>query len=100
MTQVSEPQAVHVKGRFHRSVQLTKDWQGPCTDSKRLPRYADSPRPSKPYYWRIRPCPAVFGLGRLPGPYGTGKSSFALFLSRLLAQETEGLQTEALTVSC
>ena len=95
MTQVSEPQVVHVKGRFHRSVQLTKDWQGRAD----LSGYLVTPT-VRDLVNRIvgeLALPGGIRAWSITGPYGTGKSSFALFLSRLLAQETEGLQAEALT---
>lgn len=76
---------VNVQGRFHRSVQLTKDWQG----RQSLSGYLVTPT-VRELITRI-----IGELGRpggvrawsITGPYGTGKSSFALFLSRLLAQE-------------
>ena len=76
-------QRVHVRGRFHRSVHLPHDWQALHDSGDYLAT------------------PALLGfagqilqeLGRdggarawtLTGPYGTGKSAFALFLTDLLA---------------
>ena len=95
MIQVPEQQAVYVKGRFHRSVQLTKDWQSRADLSSYLvtPTVRDL---ANRIVGELAP-PGGIRAWSITGPYGTGKSSFALFLSRLLAQETEGLRTEALT---
>ena len=76
-------QLVHVCGRFHRSVHLPHDWNAPHDPGDYLAT------------------PALLGfagqilgeLGRsggarawtLTGPYGTGKSAFALFLTDMLA---------------
>ena len=74
---------VTVKGRFHRSVQLVRDWQ----EQRGLDEYLLTPTardlalqilegtkiPEDPRAWSIT------------GPYGTGKSAFALFLTDLLA---------------
>lgn len=81
-------QCVHVRGRFHRSVHLPHDWQAPHDSGDYLAT------------------PALLGiagqilqeLGRdggarawtLTGPYGTGKSAFALFLTDLLANAKPG----------
>ena len=90
----SKPQAaalshlVHVRGRFHRSVHLPHDWSAPHDPGDYLAT------------------PALLGiasqilgeLGRsggarawtLTGPYGTGKSAFALFLTDMLATARPG----------
>ena len=76
-------QLVHVRERFHRSVHLPHDWNAPHDPGDYLAT------------------PALLGfanqilgeLGRsggarawtLTGPYGTGKSAFALFLTDMLA---------------
>ena len=81
-------QRVHVRGRFHRSVHLPHDWKAPHDSGDYLAT------------------PALLGfagqilqeLGRdggsrawtLTGPYGTGKSAFALFLTDLLASTKPG----------
>ena len=81
-------QHVHVRGRFHRSVHLPHDWKAPHDSGDYLAT------------------PALLGfagqilqeLGReggarawtLTGPYGTGKSAFALFLADLLANAKPG----------
>ena len=81
-------QRVHVRGRFHRSVHLPHDWKVPHDSGDYLAT------------------PALMGfagqilqeLGQdggarawtLTGPYGTGKSAFALFLTDLLATTKPG----------
>jgi len=78
-------EVVTVKGRFHRSVQLVRDWQ----EQRGLEEYLFTPTahdltsqilggartPEGPRAWSIT------------GPYGTGKSAFALFLTDLLANK-------------
>ncbi len=74
---------VHVKGRFHRSVHLARDFaDGQSHDgyiltptaSELALRMLEATRDAKaPRAWSIT------------GPYGTGKSSFALFLTDLLS---------------
>ena len=81
-------QHVHVRGRFHRSVHVPHDWKAPHDSGDYLAT------------------PALLGfagqilqeLGReggarawtLTGPYGTGKSAFALFLTDSLANAKPG----------
>ena len=96
MIQLPEQKAVRVKGRFHRSVQLTKDWQGRADLSGYLVTLTVRDLANR--IVGELAAPGGIRAWSITGPYGTGKSSFALFLSRLLAQETEGLRTEALTV--
>ena len=88
LTGAALDQCVHVRGRFHRSVHLPHDWQAPHVSGDYLAT------------------PALLGiagqilqeLGRdggtrawtLTGPYGTGKSAFALFLTDLLASAKSG----------
>ena len=76
-------QRVQVRARFHRSVHLARDWLAPHDPRDYLAT------------------PALLGIARqileelarsggarawtLTGPYGTGKSAFALFLTELLA---------------
>jgi hypothetical protein len=76
---------VEVKGRFHRSVQLNRDWEGrgdfgdyPLTPTARelATRMASVlEEPGGPRAWSVT------------GPYGSGKSAFALFLADLLAHD-------------
>ena len=83
MTNILLGNAVEVKGRFHRSVQLVRDWQGQVgldgyilTSTARTLalRIVDQLRdPGGARAWSIT------------GPYGSGKSAFALFLADLLA---------------
>ncbi|MDD9983945.1 MAG: hypothetical protein OXU81_21720 [Gammaproteobacteria bacterium] len=81
-------QRVQVRGRFHRSVHLPHDWQAPHDSNDYLAT------------------PALLGFAgqilqelrrdggarawTLTGPYGTGKSAFALFLTDLLANAKPG----------
>ena len=76
---------VRVRGRFHRSVHLPRDWSAPHDPADYL---------ATPALLEI--AGQILGeLGRsggarawtLTGPYGTGKSAFALFLTDLLATE-------------
>ena len=85
MTAVRLSQVVSVRGRFHRSVNLPGDWrrQTDLSDYVVTPTIRDlasrivveleDPRGTRS--WSIT------------GPYGTGKSAFALFLADLLAAE-------------
>ena len=76
-------QLVRVRGRFHRSVHLPQDWSTPHNPADYLATSA-----------LLGIAGQILGeLGRsggerawtLTGPYGTGKSAFALFLTDLLA---------------
>ena len=87
MTKTLETPTVRVRGRFHRSVQLAKDWEGRADLSGYLvtPTVRDLAR-------RLLgelALPDGVRAWSLTGPYGTGKSSFALFLSRLLAGQAD-----------
>ena len=76
---------VRVRGRFHRSVHLPRDWNAPHDPADYL---------ATPALLEIA-SQILAELGRsdgarawtLTGPYGTGKSAFALFLTDLLATE-------------
>ena len=88
LTTATLDQRVHVRGRFHRSVHLPHDWQAPHDSGDYLAT------------------PALLGFAgqilqelrrdggarawTLTGPYGTGKSAFALFLTDLLANAKPG----------
>ena len=79
---------MHVRGRFHRSVHLPHDWSAPHDPGDYLAT------------------PALLGIASqilgelgssggarawtLTGPYGTGKSAFALFLTDMLATVRPG----------
>ena len=86
MTQAVLRDAVEVKGRFHRSVQLVRDWQrrgdldgyllSPAVRDLALRMVGEMSDPGGTRAWSIT------------GPYGSGKSAFALFLADLLAHET------------
>ncbi|GGJ36300.1 hypothetical protein [Deinococcus roseus] len=74
---------VSVKGRFHRSVQLVKDWK----DAEHLEGYILTPN-GQSLTERILKGLSQSGQPRtwsITGPYGSGKSSFALFLADTLA---------------
>ena len=81
---------VTVRGRFHRSVSLTRDWAG----GRDFSEYIVTPglqaigeqiveelaRPGGTRAWS------------LTGPYGTGKSAFSLYLSDVLAADKPALK--------
>ncbi|MDQ3399357.1 MAG: hypothetical protein M3511_16660, partial [Deinococcota bacterium] len=78
------PEFVEVRGRFHRSVQLVRDWQEhdlsgylitPTVRDLIVRVVGELERPGGTRAWSIT------------GPYGTGKSAFALFLTKLLADQ-------------
>ncbi|GEM49189.1 hypothetical protein [Deinococcus cellulosilyticus] len=74
---------VAVKGRFHRSVQLVKDYK----DAEHLEGYILTPN-GQSLTERILKGLSQAGQPRtwsITGPYGSGKSSFALFLADTLA---------------
>jgi len=77
------PNLVRVRGRFHRSVQLTRDWSGPDD----LSDYLVTPTVRELTLRIIEELSTSDGIRAwsVTGPYGTGKSAFALFLSKLLA---------------
>ena len=88
MTTSFLPEApVDVKGRFHRSVQLTRDWQ----EGRDIEGYLLTPT-VRDLTTRIvgeLSQPRGTRAWSVTGPYGTGKSSFALFLAKLLAGQLE-----------
>lgn len=85
MTDALLSDTVEVKGRFHRSVQLVRDWRRSDLDG-----YVLTPTV------RDLALRVVGELGNqggtrawsITGPYGSGKSAFALFLANLLSQES------------
>ncbi len=75
-------QLVTVRGRFHRSVSLTRDWER----GRDLSEYIATPAVqgiAEQILSEIRE-PAGTRAWSITGPYGTGKSAFALFLADLL----------------
>ena len=84
-TEVPLAELVRVRARFHRSVHLPRDWNAPHDPVDYL---------ATPALLEIAG-QILEELGRsggvrawtLTGPYGTGKSAFALFLTDLLATE-------------
>lgn len=85
MTSRRLSELVTVRGRFHRSVSLTRDWKG----SKDLSEYVVTPAISaiaEQILDELRQ-PRGARAWSLTGPYGTGKSAFALFLADLLASQ-------------
>jgi len=88
MTTFESPARVEVRGRFHRSVQLIRDWQGPPD----LQDYLITPTVRDLTQRIVRELQAPGGTRAwsITGPYGTGKSAFALFLTRFLANRLNG----------
>jgi polynucleotide 5'-kinase involved in rRNA processing len=83
---------VKVRGRFHRSVQLAKDARDPHT----LDEYVLTPT-ARDLAQQILASLTLSSGERawsITGPYGTGKSAFALFLAELLTQ-TGPVDTDA-----
>lgn len=76
---------VTVRGRFHRSVSLTRDWKG----AKDLSEYIVTPAICSIAEQILDELKQPQGARSwsLTGPYGTGKSAFALFLADLLASD-------------
>ena len=74
---------VHVHGRFHRSVHLPHDWNAPHDPGDYLATPALLGFASQ--ILEELGCPDGVRAWSLTGPYGTGKSAFALFLTDLLA---------------
>ena len=73
-------QLVTVRGRFHRSVSLARDWQG----ARDLSEYIVTPAVRSIAEQILTELGQRAGsrAWSLTGPYGTGKSAFALFLAR------------------
>ena len=75
------PLPVEVRGRFHRSVQLSADYAKaeagyvltPTAKNLSERMVSELERPNGVRTWSVT------------GPYGTGKSAFALYLTRLLS---------------
>jgi hypothetical protein len=85
VSSVSLRDVFKVRGRFHRSVRLTQDWR----ERSDLGDYLLTPTARK-LATRITEALGEIGGTRawsIIGPYGAGKSAFALFLSDLLAHD-------------
>lgn len=85
-TQLS--QLVTVRGRFHRSVSLARDWKG----SRDFSEYVVTPAVraiAEQILDELRQ-PNGARAWSLTGPYGTGKSAFALFLADVLSSPRPG----------
>lgn len=83
-----------VKGRFHRSVHLSGDWNrgGALTD------YLLTPTISELASFILSELGREKGMRAwsITGPYGSGKSAFALFLADCLCSKTPTLEAERL----
>ena len=76
-----------IRGRFHRSIQLSRDW----AERQDLSQYIPT-RTSRELATRITThlrSPDGSRAWSITGPYGSGKSAFALFLSDLLAHREQ-----------
>jgi hypothetical protein len=76
---------VEVKGRFHRSVRLNRDWE----ERSDLGDYLLTPT-ARELATRMTAAleePGGTRAWSVTGPYGSGKSAFALFLTDLLAHD-------------
>jgi hypothetical protein len=79
---------VQIRGRYHRSVNLTADWQSRGSLTEFLPTKTITGLAEQICLEACR-----FGGTRawsLTGPYGAGKSAFALFLADILASRKPG----------
>lgn len=76
---------VEIKGRFHRSVQLARDWQQQAD----LDGYVLTPTVRDLSLRLVGEMhgPAATRAWSITGPYGSGKSAFALFLADLFAHD-------------
>ncbi len=86
MTAVAFHEAVTVRGRFYRSVQIAKDWKNPRSVHEYL--LTPTARDLATQMLAGLQIPGGSRAWSITGPYGTGKSAFALFLTDLLAQAT------------
>lgn len=86
MTDTVLRDAVEVGGRFHRSVQLVRDWRR----QDDLNGYTLTPTAHALVLRMISELQSHGGVRAwsITGPYGSGKSAFALFVTDLLAQES------------
>jgi hypothetical protein len=92
MTVVTLSNAIRVRGRFHRSVQLVRDW----SVRRHLSEYLLMPTARELALRILQGIQEPQGVKAwsITGPYGSGKSAFALFLTDLLAQNSP-IQTPA-----
>src|SRR3954471_6299764 len=84
MPEVAFHEAVTVRGRFYRSVQIAKDWKNPQSVQEYL--LTPTARDLATQMLAGLQTPGGNRAWSITGPYGTGKSAFALFLTDLLAQ--------------
>lgn len=84
MPEVAIRSHVHVRGRFHRSVHLGRDWD----DRGGLHSYLATPTVQKLALRIATSVPDTTGsrAWSLTGPFGSGKSAFAVFLIDILAR--------------
>ncbi len=77
---------VEVRGGFHRSIQLVRDWN----DKQGLQQYllTSTARSLATRIIEGIQTPGGVRAWSITGPYGTGKSAFALFLTYLLAESS------------
>jgi ABC-type dipeptide/oligopeptide/nickel transport system ATPase component len=98
MTVVTLSDLIKVRGRFHRSVQLSRDW----SDRRYISEYLLTSTAHELALRILQGVQELQGIRAwsITGPYGSGKSAFALFLTELLAQspsiqpQTQILRTE------
>lgn len=85
MTQSLLGDIITIRGRFQRSVQLTRDWQ----EQDAIQDYLLTPTAQELALQITRG--AIFEEGSrswsITGPYGSGKSAFALFLTDMMASD-------------
>jgi len=84
MTSVAFREAVTVKGRFYRSVQIARDWKNPQSVQEYI--LTPTARDLASQMLAGLQAPGDSRAWSITGPYGTGKSAFALFLTDLLGQ--------------
>jgi hypothetical protein len=86
MTIVTLNNVINVRGRFHRSVQLARDW----SNRRHLSEYLLMPTARELALRILQGIQEAQGIKAwsITGPYGSGKSAFALFLTDLLAQNS------------
>jgi hypothetical protein len=86
MTVVTLDSGIKVRGRFHRSVQLARDW----SNKRHLSEYLLMPTARELVLRILQGIQESQGIKAwsITGPYGSGKSAFALFLTDLLAQNS------------
>jgi energy-coupling factor transporter ATP-binding protein EcfA2 len=85
MTVITLNDAIKVRGQFHRSVQLVRDW----SEKRFHHEYLLMPTAHEIALRILQGAQEPQGIKAwsITGPYGSGKSAFALFLTGLLAQQ-------------